>query len=166
MIGVVQDVTGIQCERSRKGISLNLDGMLSTFEVALLARHLRGCPSCRAFAAAATEQTRLLRDAALDQPRQRVVITAEPRRVRRSVAGAVGAAALAAAVAALMVVLPGIRHDRASQTARVSVATAPMLVVFAARPDVTSNIEVPRLRVEPASAADGPVHGAFSVPFV
>jgi len=42
--------------------------MLSTFEAALLDRHLRRCPSCRAFAASAACQTQLLRGAELEQP--------------------------------------------------------------------------------------------------
>jgi hypothetical protein len=42
---------------------------------------------------------------------------------------------------------------------------APVMMVFAASPSATStSVEVPRLRMQPASIADGPVHGLFSAP--
>ena len=49
--------------------------MLSTFESALLDRHLRGCPDCSSFAIDAQEQTRLLRGALLEQPTRPVVVS-------------------------------------------------------------------------------------------
>ena len=48
--------------------------MLSTFESALLDRHLRGCPDCSSFAVDAQEQTRLLRSALLEQPTRPVLV--------------------------------------------------------------------------------------------
>jgi hypothetical protein len=36
------------------------------------------------------------------------------------------------------------------------------MVVFPAEPSTNVNVEVPRLRMQPASIADGPVHGYFS----
>ena len=73
-------MTSARCERSREAISLRLDGMLSAFESALLDRHLRGCAACRSFAVNADEQTRLLRNAVLEQPGRSVTIPAEPAR--------------------------------------------------------------------------------------
>ena len=42
---------------------------------------------------------------------------------------------------------------------------APVMVVVAARPSMANvNVVVPRLRMQPASIADGPLHGYFSEP--
>ena len=156
----------IQCVRSREAISLQLDDMLSGFEVALLDRHLRGCPPCRAFAASATEQTRLLRSAALERPLQRFVIPARPNYVRRGAAGAVSAASVAAA-AALILAYTGAQRGGNREAAQVAAGpAATVLVAYAGQPTPDPTIEVPRLRLEPASIADGPVHGDFSVPVV
>jgi len=138
--------------------------MLSSFEVALLDRHLRGCPSCRAFAASVTEQTQLLRSAALERPSQSVVIPTRPSRVRRAAAGAVSAA-LVAAAAVLVLVHSGAQRGGDGQVARVAAdPAATVLVAYPGQPTPDPTIEVPRLKVEPASIADGPVHGYFSVP--
>ena len=156
----------IQCVRSREAISLQLDDMLSGFEVALLDRHLRGCPPCRAFAASATEQTRLLRSAALERPLRSVVIPARPSYVRRGAAGA-ASAALVAAAAVLILTYSGAQRGGNREAARVAAGqAAPALVAYAGHPTPDPTIEVPRLRLEPASIADGPVHGNFSVPVV
>lgn len=153
-----------RCERSREWVSLRLDAQLSTFEAALLERHLRRCPSCRAFAARATMQTQLLRGAALEQPSRPIAIPAPARRtLRKPAAGAVLASVVAAAAAALATLglpsLHGVGHAEASAK-----IPQPTLVVYPAKPDPTSQLEVPRLRVVPASIADGPVHGKYSLP--
>jgi hypothetical protein len=44
------------------------------------------------------------------------------------------------------------------------VTGAPVLVVVAARPSVSTDETVPRLQMQPASVADGPVHGLFNTP--
>ena len=140
--------------------------MLSSFEVALLDRHLRGCPSCRAFSAGATEQTRLLRSATLERPSQSVVIPARPNYLRRGAAVVVSAASVAAA-AALIVVNSGAQRGGNREATRIAAGpVAPVLVAYAGQPTPDPTIEVPRLRLEPASIADGPVHGDFSVPVV
>ena len=140
--------------------------MLSSFEVALLDRHLRGCPSCRAFSAGATEQTRLLRSAVLERPLQRIVIPARPNYVRRSAAGFVSAAFVAAA-AALILVYSGEQRGGNREAARVATGPAALIfVAYTAQPTPDPTIEVPRLRLEPALIADGPVHGSVSVPGV
>jgi predicted anti-sigma-YlaC factor YlaD len=148
------------CERSREAISLRLDGMLSSFELALLERHLRGCSSCQAFAVAATQQTQLLRGALLEEPTRPVQIPVPSRAIRRSAAGALSAC-LVAATAAVVLVWPGTRPNPVTvQPQRVGAA---VMMVEPAEPSVANaNVVVPRLRLRPASIADGPVHGYFS----
>jgi hypothetical protein len=137
--------------------------MLSTFEAALLDRHLRRCPSCRAFAASVACQTQLLRDAELEQPLRPVTIPARPvHPVRRGIAGAFSAVVVAAA-AALVLFTPTAKH-KVTTTASTVRPGAPVLVSFGANPTLDSNVDVPRLALRPASIADGPVHGQFSLP--
>jgi predicted anti-sigma-YlaC factor YlaD len=155
-----------RCERSREWASLRLDGQLSTFETALLDRHLRRCPACRAFAEGVTVQTQLLRSAPLEEPLRGVTLPERSSRpVRRGAAGALGALVAAAAAAA---VLFSPSSPTPSSTTAASVGTramnAPQLFVFAARPNPTANVDVPRLRYEPASIADGPTHGIYGLP--
>jgi anti-sigma factor RsiW len=54
------------CDRVRGQISLDLDGELSQLERAMLASHVRRCPSCAAFQASATSFTHALRTAPLE----------------------------------------------------------------------------------------------------
>jgi putative zinc finger protein len=155
-----------RCDRSREAISLRLDGVLSLFESALLERHLRRCADCRDFAAGAAAQTRLLRSAALEQPRRPVAIPAGRRRpVRRVAAGALTAVASVAAAAAVMLA-PGSPQSEttASFTANTAETGAPVPVVVAARPSIGADETVPRLQMQPANVADGPVHGLFNTP--
>jgi hypothetical protein len=73
--------------------------MLSSFEEALLDRHLAGCASCNAFATAATAETTLLRAAKLEElPVPIVLPRTAPHPLRRSASG-LAAAALAAVAA-------------------------------------------------------------------
>lgn len=140
--------------------------MLSTFEAALLDRHLRRCGDCRAFAAGAASQTTLLRAAALEQPARRVELPARPAGTfRRGALGALGAVA-AAAAAALVVLGPSSndRPGRAPAGASAAGRGRTVLVVYPAKLAPSTSVEVPRLRVRPASIADGPVHGFFSIP--
>jgi hypothetical protein len=136
--------------------------MLSTFESVLLDRHLGRCADCRAFAVDAGQQTRLLRAAPLEQPTRTVVL---PERPARRGVGAFVALAGTAAVAAIVSISPGTGGPAgtpgAVATARASV---PSLAVFSATPTTSSRIDVPRLRVQAASFADGPVHGLFRLP--
>src|SRR5207249_10268833 len=126
--------------------------MLSLFEAALLERHLRRCPSCRAFAASAMQQTQLLRGAALEQLPHPVAIPSRPARTRRrSAVGALGVC-LTAAAAAIVFVAPSSRQTPAAAAA----SLAPALIVFAANPAPGSRTEVPRLSVDPASVHDHP----------
>jgi predicted anti-sigma-YlaC factor YlaD len=159
-MGVVNTVIPARCERSREWSSLRLDGMLSVFESALLDRHLRRCAGCRDFADATATHTELLRGALPEEPSRRVAVpTSSARRRRRTAVGAALVAAVSA-VAAVFTLVPG--THRSTHATRVSARdTAPALVVFPAKPTPGSRIEVPRLRVQPASIADGPVRGAY-----
>lgn len=160
---VLESVTPARCERSREWISLRLDGMLSTFEAALLDRHLRGCPSCDAFATAATAQTELLRTAPLAAPAPVAIPRRVPHPLRRSASGV--AVGVAAAVVAAFTVSGLGSQKQSTAAARTAAAAGPMIVVVAAQsgPSPTS-VEVPRLRVQPVSVADLPVHGKFNDP--
>jgi predicted anti-sigma-YlaC factor YlaD len=141
--------------------------MLSTFEAALLERHLRRCASCRAFAASAETQAQLLRGAALEQLSRPVLIPTRGRPAvarRGSLLGVAGGIA-AAAAAAIFVLGPGTSGNRTGTPTRSAVrGGSTMLAVFSAQPTASKSIDIPRLRVEPATAADGPVHGLYGVP--
>ncbi len=86
------------CARVRAQVSLALDGELSQLEQALVARHLEGCPACRAYEAGAGTVTRLLRQAPLERL-ERPVSVRPPRRILLARVQA-GAAALLVGVAA------------------------------------------------------------------
>jgi predicted anti-sigma-YlaC factor YlaD len=137
--------------------------MLSTFEAALLDRHLRRCPSCRAFAASVACQTQLLRGAELEQPLRPVTVPARPvHPVRRGLPGLVSACVVAAA-AALVLFTPVGRHHSTDTAAKI--VGAPVLVSHGVNPTLASSyVDVPRLELRPASIADGPVRGHFSLP--
>jgi predicted anti-sigma-YlaC factor YlaD len=155
-----------RCERSREWVSLRLDGQLSTFEAALLDRHLRRCDDCRAFAAGAGAQTRLLRAAPLELPSRSFapVLQASRSSRRRGIVGVVGAAAaVAAAAAALVAGTGGLNHGTADASSA-DASNRPQFKVVPAKASPSVALEVPRLKVEPASAADGPVHGIFAQP--
>jgi predicted anti-sigma-YlaC factor YlaD len=85
-----------KCDRARQWASLELDGELSSFELALLENHAAGCASCAEFRAEITGLTGALR-AAPYEPFQGVVLA----RVRRSVRLRLAPAAAAMAVAAV-----------------------------------------------------------------
>jgi predicted anti-sigma-YlaC factor YlaD len=154
-----------RCDRSREAISLRLDGVLSLFESALLDRHLRRCGDCRDFAAGAATQTQLLRSAPLEQPLRPVAVPAGRRQVRRVAAGALTAVASVAAAAAVTL-SPAGHSPQGSVSASSShvVTGAPVMVVVAAHPTPGVRETVPRLTMQPASVADGPVHGLFNTP--
>ena len=134
--------------------------MLSTFEAALLERHLRRCGDCRAFAADVTSQTQLLRAAVLEEPSRAVtVVPSRQPQFRRHTAG-VAAAALVATMAALLTLTSTGGH----RTATSSGTGKPLLAVFPAQPRVDATFDVARLRVVSPASADGPVHGDYGIP--
>ena len=59
----------------------------------------------------------------------------------------------------------GAKNTGAALSASSHVETgAPVMVVVAANPSIGANETVPRLQMQPASVADGPVHGLFNTP--
>ena len=115
---------------------------------------------------AVSAQTMLLRAAELEAPSRQVVVPASRRRAVRRAAGGVLTAAAAMAAAAVFTVIPG---GNQPQTSASSVAPevrtgAPVLITVPAHPSPGMKETVPRLTVQPASIADGPVHGLFSTP--
>lgn len=97
----------VTCDRARARISLQLDGELSRFEVALLERHLHGCAACAAFAGDAREATLLLRSEPLEPaPHVWLPRRAAATRLAARVAAVTAAAAAAAIVAVSYVSMP------------------------------------------------------------
>jgi len=81
------------------------------FEGALLDRHLRGCPSCRAFSAQVVAQADLLRSAPLEGLELRIEPELPiPRRRRLRAAAITFAGTAAAAVAAVVLVGHPVGH--------------------------------------------------------
>lgn len=85
----------VACERTARFVSLDLDGELSRFERALLARHLARCTSCAADAQGIVALTKCLRAAPLEPLPAPVVITRLRRPVGRVARSAVAVAMLA-----------------------------------------------------------------------
>ena len=94
-----------------------------------------------------------------------MAVPAGRRQVRRVAAGALTAAASIAAAAAVTL-SPGGSNDKTTLSASsANVETgAPVMVVVAAKQSLGANETVPRLVMQPASVADGPVHGLFNTP--
>jgi predicted anti-sigma-YlaC factor YlaD len=84
-----------KCDRARQWASLELDGELSSFERALLANHVAGCPSCKAFRAEIGGVTTALR-AAPYEPFGGIVLGRIRRRASMRLAPAAAAMAVAA----------------------------------------------------------------------
>lgn len=84
--------------------------------------------------------------------------------MRRVAAGALTAAASIAAAAAVTL-SPGGQSNKGLVSASSPIETgAPVMVVVAAHPTPGIRETVPRLTMQPASVADGPVHGLFNTP--
>lgn len=136
--------------------------MLSSFERALLERHLHGCAECRAFAADVSAQTAQLRAAALvPAPKFGSVAGARARRFRRRASGVAGAVAVAC-VAALVSLTPAV--DRRSAFESPVAPDSALLAAVPEQPTASASFDLPRLKVISASLADGAVRGYFGVP--
>ena len=91
------------CDRVRGQISLELDGELSQLERAMVASHVRRCPSCAAFRASATSFTYALRTAPQEALGRPVEVPSLRRRALAEVRfGAVRVAAAAAGIAVVL----------------------------------------------------------------
>ncbi|MBA3365757.1 MAG: zf-HC2 domain-containing protein [Actinobacteria bacterium] len=148
-------LTTQRCDRVRAWVSVELDGELSQFEIALLRTHLAGCEDCRKFAAEARAFTGELRSA---PPERLDVPISLPRRRRgsfRSVQVAVAASAVAAV--GLGSVL-GSLGSRDAITAR-SAAPSTLERVSPARPQIGPGL---KRAVELESAPPTPPAGPSS----
>ncbi|HZP71753.1 MAG TPA: zf-HC2 domain-containing protein [Gaiellaceae bacterium] len=149
------------CDRARFWISLQLDGVLSEFESALLEQHVGRCADCHAFKSDAIRQTRLLRDASLDRVTVAVDLPARPQPLRHVFAGLGTLAASAAAAVISLHLVAGSHPARptASGEAAAHPAALAVLVVDAGTLGVRRGGE----RTPPAP--DGSVvRGTFGLP--
>jgi len=104
------------------------------FEGALLDRHLRGCPSCRAFAAQVVGQTQLLRAAPLEELERGIEPELPvPRRRRVRAAAITFAGTAAAAVAAAVLVGHPVGHATPSSHASARAVRTRFLVDLGAQ---------------------------------
>ena len=88
------------CDRVRGQISLELDGELSQLERAMVASHVRRCPSCAAFRANATSFTLSMRTAPLEALERPIELPSLRRRALAEVRfSTVRIAAVAAGIA-------------------------------------------------------------------
>lgn len=94
------DVRPIECERTRRSLSVSLDHELTEFEQAFVGAHLERCEPCRAFQVRINDLTAALRTAPLERLSMPLLLPAA-RRARWLSAGRLASAAGAAAVAAL-----------------------------------------------------------------
>jgi anti-sigma factor RsiW len=99
------------CDRAAQWVSLDLDGELSQFEQAALARHCERCARCRALGQDVASFTRLLREAPLVELERPIVVagtrTARIRVARRAALSFAVVGATAAAVLGLLLPTPG-----------------------------------------------------------
>jgi predicted anti-sigma-YlaC factor YlaD len=93
-----------ECARVRESISAQLDGELLEQELDPLEMHLSVCPACSVWAEEAQNVTRRLREARLEDPPERFVLSGRRRGWRVGSAIAVTSAAV---VVATMFVAPG-----------------------------------------------------------
>ena len=86
------------CDPIRELFSASLDGELSELDGARLEGHLATCASCREYAATAATASRLVRQAALEQPSFPIVVPGRRVAVARRLQAGAAAAAVAVTV--------------------------------------------------------------------
>ncbi len=116
------------CDRARFWISLQLDGVLSDFEAAMLEQHVVRCAECHSFRADAAQQTAMLRTASLERVTVPVDLPARPKPLRHALAGLGTLAASAAAAVISLHVVSG--SHAAPSAARGAVARPAALAVL------------------------------------
>jgi predicted anti-sigma-YlaC factor YlaD len=148
-----------QCDRARFWISLQLDGVLSEFETALLDQHVRRCTECRGFSVDAAAQTALLRAAAHEPLAVPVRLPERTHGARRALTGLVS---VAAAAAAAVVALHGVgSHSGTTSAARVRTVAHPAALAVLA---IDANTLGVRRQVR-GSRPDSPiVRGTYGQP--
>jgi len=97
----VRDVRTASCERTRAAAALEVDGVLSQLELAVLDAHVARCPDCHTFRREIAELTSVLREAPAEPFRVQLILPYR-RRVRTVVTRV---AAVAATVAVGLVSL-------------------------------------------------------------
>jgi predicted anti-sigma-YlaC factor YlaD len=139
---------GRQCERCREWVSLDLDAELSEFEAAVMHRHLRACPGCRAFAHDVRAATAVVRAARPAELGLRVTLPEHRRRggalQRVSFGAAVAAASLAAVFASGV---PGDQRSDAVTTVKVA-GTAGNVDIANLRMLRAAELHVPRVTLD------------------
>jgi predicted anti-sigma-YlaC factor YlaD len=118
-----------QCDRARFWISLQLDGVLSEFETALLDQHVGRCAECGAFKVDSAAQTSLLRSAAHEPLAEPVALPDRPRRTRRVLTGVGSVAASAAAAAVVLHGTIGTHPTRSATRVRTVARPAALAVL-------------------------------------
>lgn len=101
-----------ECALARESVSAQLDGELPEPELDRLETHLLVCPACTAWAEEVRDLTEELREAALEEPAERLVLL---RRRRSWRVGSAVAVASAAAVVATLFFAPGQHGSVGSQ---------------------------------------------------
>ena len=123
------------CAHARESVSVQLDGELPEHELDRLETHLLICPACAAWAEQVRNVTWCLREAAREEPAERIVLP----RLRRGAwrVGSAVAVASAAAVVATMFVAQG---QRTSLSSRQSVPQVSGFVGVTGRDFVISRV--------------------------
>lgn len=112
------------CQQAREAVSLRLDGELSELGSTRLARHLRGCEACSAYAVELEAIADRLRSAPFEHPAPRVLVRRAASTARIATVGA----AAAAVVVGLSVSAGRLLHAPSSTPAE-STLSAPALVL-------------------------------------
>jgi predicted anti-sigma-YlaC factor YlaD len=145
------------CERTRRSISLRLDGEISDLEEAALCRHLERCAACGALAEELVGLTELLRATPFSEPRRSIVPERARGRRRQPARRRVGVAlAFAATVGSAFVVLlgPSSPEPSVAASSALQFGSRHEAIEFARSKDHTLE---PFLGVQGASAFPAPV---------
>lgn len=134
-----------RCERSRRLVSLELDGALSEFERFAVKRHLGRCSACREFAFDVNGFTAQLRETPL-VPLPHPLRLDLPRRLRPAMLAASGSLAAAAAAAAAAFVIAGVgsgvpQAHVTVETARGDLVAMRLVRAHQLRPVATTNLQ-------------------------
>jgi Putative zinc-finger len=117
------------CDRARFWISLQLDGVLSEFESAMLDQHVGRCAECHEFKLDAAAQTALLRSTSPERVTVPVELPARPRPLRQALVG-LGTLAASAAAAVVSLHLAAGSHPASPVARSASVARPAALAVL------------------------------------
>lgn len=148
------------CDRARFWVSLQLDGVLSEFESAMLDQHVGRCADCHAFKVDAVSQTVLLRAASPERVMVQVDLPARPQPLRHALAG-LGMLAASAAAAVISLHLVTGTHASPSATRAGAVARPAALAVLVVNADTMG---VRREGAHTQKTDTSVVRGTFGLP--